>query len=97
MAGDRLLSRSAQRVGEREQIAALRGGVHERAAQPRHAAQLNEDLTKQGAYNKLQKQFVTTWLNIRNDAAHKHYENYTPEQVASMLQGVREFIARYPA
>ena len=40
---------------------------------------------------------MTAWLAIRNDAAHGKYKNYTKDQIALLLQGVRDFIARNPA
>jgi hypothetical protein len=40
---------------------------------------------------------VTAWLDLRNKAAHGQYADYTKEQVALTLQGVRDFISRHPA
>jgi hypothetical protein len=64
---------------------------------PKKASALNVDLRKGNAYNLLDQQQVTTWLGLRNDAAHAHYDNYTKEQVVLMLQGVQNFIVRNPA
>lgn len=63
----------------------------------RRAEALNEDLPKKSVYNLADQKQVTAWLNIRNDAAHVKYENYTQAQVQLMLQGVRDFICRVPA
>ncbi len=64
---------------------------------PKKADTLNSELTAAGAYSKLDQKNVTAWLDLRNKAAHGHYTEYTQEQVALTLQGVRDFAARYPA
>ena len=61
---------------------------------PRKADSLNADLAKAGKYSKLDQKTVTAWLDLRNKAAHGKYSEYTIEQVALMLAGVREFISR---
>ena len=60
------------------------------------ADRLNADLTNAGKYNKLDQKNVTAWLDLRNKAAHGHYDEYTEEQVKNQLAGVREFMARVP-
>jgi hypothetical protein len=65
--------------------------------EPRKADSLNADLAKQGVYSLLDLKNVTAWLDLRNDAAHGHYEKYTREQVNNMARGVTEFIARVVA
>ena len=49
-----------------------------------------------GQYNKLDQKSVTSWLDLRNKAAHGHYDQYSKEQVALMLQSVNEFMSRNP-
>lgn len=63
-------------------------------AVPRKADALNADLAKAGKYTKLDQKSVTAWLDLRNKAAHGKYSEYTGEQVALMLAGVRDFISR---
>ena len=58
---------------------------------------LNADLRAAGAYNLLDQKNVTAWLDLRNTAAHGKYTEYAKEQVALMLDGVRNFISRIPA
>lgn len=58
------------------------------------ADRLNADLAKADIYNKLDQKSVTTWLDLRNNAAHGAYSEYNKEQVAMMLGGVTEFISR---
>ena len=64
---------------------------------PKKADVLNADLVKAGAFNKLDQKSVTSWLDLRNNAAHGHYGAYQSPQVALMISGVRDFIVRNPA
>jgi hypothetical protein len=66
-------------------------------AQPKRAERLNADLASINLYNKLYQKNVTSWLDLRNKAAHEEYHEYNEEQVSLMIQGVREFMTRYPA
>ena len=65
--------------------------------EPKKASRLNDDLKKEEIYTKLEHKQVTTWLNIRNDAAHGNYDAYEKENVSLMLQGVTFFIQKFPA
>jgi hypothetical protein len=64
---------------------------------PKRADRLNADLAGQHVYSKLDQKNVTAWLDHRNKAAHGHYEQYVPEQVAILISGIRDFITRNPA
>lgn len=55
---------------------------------------LNADLAKAEIYSKLDQKAVTTWLDLRNKAAHGKYEEYESRQVELMNQGVTEFMSR---
>jgi hypothetical protein len=61
---------------------------------PKKADQLNSELATAEVYNKLDQKMVTGWLDLRNKAAHGHYDQYTKEQVETMLNGVSEFASR---
>jgi hypothetical protein len=63
-------------------------------AVPRKADTLNADLAKASKYSKLDQKQVTAWLDLRNKAAHGKYLEYTSDQVALMVAGVRDFISR---
>ena len=65
--------------------------------QPKKAERLNAELASINVYGKLDQKHVTSWLDLRNKAAHGEYHEYNAEQVSLMIQGVREFISRYPA
>lgn len=64
---------------------------------PKKADLLNSELCKKYIYNSLVQKQVTTWLDLRNKAAHGKYDEYTTEEVNLMIQGVTNFIATNPA
>jgi hypothetical protein len=61
------------------------------------ADRINADLASESVYGKLDQKNVTAWLDLRNKAAHGEYNQYTKEQVAILIDGIRHFITRYPA
>jgi hypothetical protein len=61
------------------------------------ADRMNSELAAAGCYSQLDQKNVTAWLDLRNKAAHGHSDAFTAQQVAVMLEGVRDFIARHPA
>lgn len=67
------------------------------ATAPKKADSMNSDLVAAGVYTKLDQKSVTAWLDLRNKAAHGEYAKYSQEQVALLISGVRNFIARNPA
>ena len=56
---------------------------------------LNISLTKKGVYNALVQKQITSWANLRNDAAHGHFDKYDSAQVQQMLLFVQKFCADY--
>jgi hypothetical protein len=56
---------------------------------------LNVALVKEGAYGPLVQKQVTTWANLRNDAAHGHFTKYDSDQVKQMLMFVQKFCLDY--
>lgn len=64
---------------------------------PKKTEQLNAELASINVYEKLDQKHITSWLDLRNKAAHGDYHEYNAEQVSLMIQGVREFMMRYPA
>lgn len=64
---------------------------------PVKADRMNQDLYTANVYNKGNNKSITAWLDLRNNAAHAKYDEYTDSQVELMLMGVRDFINRYPA
>jgi hypothetical protein len=64
---------------------------------PKKADTLNSELAGANVYSKLDLKSVTMWLDLRNKAAHGKYIEYTQDQVAVMISGVRDFASRHPA
>ena len=58
------------------------------------AEMLNSELVGKSVYNKLDQKSVTSWLDLRNKAAHGKYSEYKEKQVKLMYQGVLNFISR---
>lgn len=52
---------------------------------------LNIALAKKGVYNALVQKQMTSWANLRNDAAHGHFDKYDSAQVQQMLLFVKKF------
>lgn len=61
---------------------------------PKKAEMLNEELATKMVYNKLDQKSVTSWLDLRNKAAHGKYSEYTKKQVDIMYDAVTNFISR---
>ena len=59
---------------------------------PKKADVLNADLVKAGVYGVLEQKNVTSWLDLRNRAAHGKYSEYSQEQVKLMYSGLLNFI-----
>lgn len=62
---------------------------------PKKASVLNADICKKDVYNKIVEKQVTTWLGLRNSAAHGKYDDYDLAEVKLMYQGVLGFISKY--
>ena len=56
---------------------------------------LNAALAKKGVYNALVQKQITSWANLRNDAAHGHFDKYDSAQVQQMLLFVQDFCANH--
>jgi hypothetical protein len=79
------------------QLCSKNGIPVENAGKPKKADLLNADLAAAMVYSKLDQKSITGWLDLRNKAAHGKYGDYTKDQVALLLQGVRDFMVRIPA
>jgi hypothetical protein len=62
---------------------------------PKNMETLNQDLYKQGAYDKLRYKQVISWGELRNNAAHGDFDKYDEPQVKLMLIGVRQFCSDF--
>jgi len=56
---------------------------------------LNAGLAKSGVYGQLIQKQVTSWANLRNDAAHGNSDAYDADQVRQMLLFVQKFCGDY--
>jgi uncharacterized protein (DUF2164 family) len=56
---------------------------------------LNGELAKINVYNQLVRKQITSWADLRNNAAHGHYNEYAKKQVEDMLQFVYTFTNDY--
>ena len=63
--------------------------------QPLTLDPMNVTLAKKGIYGPLVQKQITSWANLRNDAAHGHFVNYDADQVKQMLHFVQKFCADY--
>jgi len=64
---------------------------------PKKADQMNSELSSVNVYSKLDQKNVTSWLDLRNKAAHGNYSEYTKDQVDLFLKSIQDFITRNPA
>jgi hypothetical protein len=64
--------------------------------QPIAASNLNQELARAQVYGKSEQKSVTSWLGIRNNAAHGHYSEYDKTQVEHLISGIRAFMLRNP-
>jgi hypothetical protein len=64
---------------------------------PKKADMMNADLANANIYSKGDQKSVTAWLDLRNKAAHGKYSEYTKDQIALLIQSIRDFITRIPA
>lgn len=58
---------------------------------------LNAELVKGEVYTKLTQKNVTSWLGLRNEAAHGNYNDYEKANVRLMLDGIALFMMQNPA
>lgn len=56
---------------------------------------LNQDIYKAEVYDKLILKQITTWGNLRNSAAHGHYDDYDEKEVHMMLEFVEKFCSEF--
>jgi hypothetical protein len=64
---------------------------------PSQIKSLNDALYKQAVYEVGIMKQITAWADIRNNAAHGHYDKVDAKQVELMVAGIRHYILSYPA
>lgn len=78
-------------------LATKHGVATTQGTKPKKADTLNADLVKAGVYGGLQQKQVTSWLGLRNAAAHGQYSEYTAPEVKTFIDGVHGFMLKYSA
>jgi len=61
------------------------------------AETLNQELYKAIVYSPFDQKQITAWLDLRNNAAHGNYSNYSSNQVAQFIEWVKDFISKNSA
>jgi hypothetical protein len=79
------------------QLCVKNGIPTDAGGKPKRSDALNAELAARPVYSKLDQKLIIAWLGLRNSAAHGKYGEYSKEQVANLLEGVRGFMARVPA
>lgn len=64
---------------------------------PKKADALNGELYASKRITGLEHKSVTSWLDLRNKAAHGRYSEYGKEQVELFISGIRNFLSQNPA
>jgi len=79
-------------VEERLKRMAKQAGCLEESQKRKQASVLNDCLKKKGQYGEPQRSDIQAWLAIGNSAAHGKFDEYDPEQVRIMLEGIEHFL-----
>jgi hypothetical protein len=58
---------------------------------------LGVDLRKSEVITEVQRKSLTAWYAQRSEGAHGHPENLDEGEVERMIDGIRDFVARFPA
>lgn len=56
---------------------------------------LNQKCADKGIYNRLAQKKIQVWIDIRNNAAHGKFTEYSEQDVKEMCDGVRQFLSDY--
>jgi hypothetical protein len=67
------------------------------AGKPKKADTMNADLKKASVYGGLEQKQVTSWLALRNAAAHGQYSDYVESDVRGLIDGIQNFAIKHPA
>lgn len=71
--------------------------VSDDRGRPKSVDALSIELRNARAFSELQRKSVTTWYAQRNEAAHGRFDGLVAAEVERMIDGVRDFVGRYPA
>lgn len=90
-----VLENNIKAICEKHGIATFVSDAKSNKLKPLKADFLNAELAKSGVYNALIQKGVTTWLDLRNKAAHGQYDGYDVNQVKQMLSFAIDFGGKY--
>lgn len=78
---------------------ALKSGIEilDGKAKPKKFEIVSVDLVKAGKFSEPQRKILAGYYAQRSEAAHGRYENVVETEVKRMIEGIRDFIVRYPA
>ena len=62
---------------------------------PKKAQRLLEDLRKVSLFTPVEAKQIEAWITLRNSAAHGRDSEFNKSDVASMIRGVTDFLAKY--
>ena len=62
---------------------------------PKKAQRLLDDLKKVSVFTPVEVKQIESWLAIRNSAAHGKDDEFTRSDVASMIRGITDFLAKH--
>ena len=72
-------------------------GIADEKGRAKSVESLGIDLRKAEIVTEVQRKSVTAWYAQRTEGAHGRPENLNDGEVERMVDGVRDFVARYPA
>ena len=64
---------------------------------PKSMDELKQDLAREKIISSNDINLVTGWIQIRNKAAHGHYDTYNLKDIELMIQGIGHIVSKYPA
>lgn len=78
---------------------AIRNGISilDAKNKPKSFDTLAIELVKAQQFSEPQRKILVGWYGQRNEAAHGHYANVIESEVGRMIEGIRDFMVRFPA
>lgn len=85
-----VLEDSLRKLANANSISILKSNGKQKTIDP-----LNQDLYSNGVYGKLINKQITTWADVRNNAAHGLYDKYDEDDVRHMIEFVQKFCSNF--
>jgi hypothetical protein len=64
---------------------------------PKSVETLGTELVKQSVISEPRRKIISGWYGQRTEGAHGRFTNVVPEEVPRTIEGIRDFVATYPA